>query len=181
MNLFPRLYSSKTFRLQETDITNKYLKNVFLIKALQNQSKSPNKLKRSDTKIFRNHQIGLNLEQLKILNNLKNKTNKNKTIKLKKFFKLKNKKMIIIDDKKNITNEKNLKLNDSYDSTHIKKSYNSYINKSLLEKNKKSLNRSFSLFNLKIKKMNEFYKFNLDEIDQYNLSKIDGVTYKKNN
>ena len=182
MNLFPRLYSSKTFRLQETDITNKYLKNIFLIKTSQNQSKSPNKLKRSDTKIFRNHQIGLNLEQLKILNNFKNKTNKNKTIKLKKFFKLKNKKMIIIDDKKNnITNEKNLKLNDSYDSTHIKKSYNSYINKSLLEKNKKSLNRSFSLFNLKIKKMNEFYKFNLDEIDQYNLSKIDGVTYKKNN
>ena len=74
-----------------------------------------------------------------------------------------------------------MKLNDSYDSTHIKKSYNSYINKSLLEKNKKSLNRSFSLFNLKIKKINEFYKFNLDEIDQYNLAKIDGVTYKKNN
>ena len=189
MNLFPELDTSKTYLLNETDIKNRYLKNVFFINTSINKI-NKNKSLITDTKIFRKkNQIGLNYEQLKIINAFKDSKKdikeKIKKIKVKKILNKKYK-LLLIDDKKENKNKKiEINNNDESGIKFIKKSFNYFINKSKLKKNinndeSKNNNKSFYL-NHPLIKYRKFYKYNADDINEYNFSKFDNVTLKANN
>ena len=81
---------------------------------------------------------------------------------------------------------KYFKKNKNYynDISNIKKSFNSYINKSLLKYTENNLN-SFILkndnsksFSKKLNKYKEFYNFEVDKINIYNYNKFDNITYR---
>ena len=76
---FPEFRTSEKILLQENDINNKNLQNIFNLETSINNISKINKRKslKTDTKIFRNkNKIGLNYEQIKMINSFKfNKNN----------------------------------------------------------------------------------------------------------
>ena len=186
MNLFPELDTSKTYLLNETDIKNRYLKNVFFINTSINKI-NKNKSLVTDTKIFRKkNQIGLNYEQLKIINAFKDSRKdikeKIKKLKVKKILNKKYK-LLLIDEKKENKKKIEINNNDKYGIRLIKKSFNYFINKSRLKKNNlneddsKNNNKSF-IINHPLIKYREYYKYNADDINEYSFSKFDNITLK---
>ena len=139
-------------------------------------------------KIFKSKNIGLNLEELKFINEIKNYkkiklfNNKELNKKIKS-----DKKSNIIKKIKYVRNKDNKIINnDNYDlkeNLWNKKSHNYYIIKSFL---KPKVNKKFEYLNKKdsnsfsnkINKFNKFYDFDCDKIDIYNFNKFDNITYK---
>lgn len=187
MNSFPKLYTPRTYILHETDIKNKYLKNIFLINTTSNKTAQRKPIK-TYTKIYRKKQIGLNHEQIKLINALKNEKlnikEKIKKLKIKKAIKKKYK-LILTDNKKENKDTKYEFKGNKTGIRLIKKSFNYFINKKELKKNNetesKISNKSFYLSHPLLKKNNEFYKFNIDDVDEYSFSKFDKITFKANN
>ena len=186
LNVFPQLYTTRTYHLKENDIKDKYLKNVFLITSPKRNLEKKNSGK-SYTKIFRNHEIGLNNEQIKAINDFRN-YNKNNNIKGKiKKLKIQN----ILNKKYNLSliNIKNNFKFKNYgldeDITGIsttEKSFNYKINKSLLEKNNKEIIRnnykSFFLDYHKFKKIHEFYQYDIRKIKENSFIKSGSRSFR---
>ena len=186
LNVFPQLYTTRTYHLKENDIKDKYLKNVFLITSPKRNLEKKNSGK-SYTKIFRNHEIGLNNEQIKAINDFRN-YNKNNNIKGKiKKLKIQN----ILNKKYNLSliNIKNNFKFKNYgldeDITGIsttEKSFNYKINKSLLEKNNKEIirNNYKSLFHYyyKFKKIHEFYQYDIRKIKENSFIKSGSRSFR---
>jgi len=186
LNVFPQLYTTRTYHLKENDIKDKYLKNVFLITSPKRNLEKKNSGK-SYTKIFRNHEIGLNNEQIKAINDFRN-YNKNNNIKGKiKKLKIQN----ILNKKYNLSliNIKNNFKFKNYgldeDITGIsttEKSFNYKINKSLLEKNNKEIIRnnykSLFLDYHKFKKIHEFYQYDIRKIKENSFIKSGSRSFR---
>ena len=186
LNVFPQLYKTRTYHLKENDIKDKYLKNVFLITSPKRNLEKKNSGK-SYTKIFRNHEIGLNNEQIKAINDFRN-YNKNNNIKGKiKKLKIQN----ILNKKYNLSliNIKNNFKFKNYgldeDITGIsttEKSFNYKINKSLLEKNNKEIIRnnykSLFLDYHKFKKIHEFYQYDIRKIKENSFIKSGSRSFR---
>ena len=186
LNVFPQLYTTRTYHLKENDIKDKYLKNVFLITSPKRNLEKKNSGK-SYTKIFRNHEIGLNNEQIKAINDFRN-YNKNNNIKGKiKKLKIQN----ILNKKYNLSliNIKNNFKFKNYgldeDITGIsttEKSFNYKINKSLLDKNNKEIIRnnykSLFLDYHKFKKIHEFYQYDIRKIKENSFIKSGSRSFR---
>lgn len=192
-NLFPQFYTPRTYLLNETDITNRYLKNVFLLNTSTSNTSINNKINnlksiKTDTKIFKNKNIGLNHEQLKAINDFKkNKFIKEKIKKLK-IKKVLNKKynLLLVDNKnENEPCDKKIKFEGSKTGgiRLIKKSFNYYIDnpKNKDNNNKNINNNSFLLSYQKFKKNNIFYNFNINDLNEYSFQRFDKITLKTNN
>ena len=186
MNSFPKLNKSKIYLIKETDIKDRYLKNVFFIKTTNNEINQKKSLK-TDIKIFRNKQIGLNYEQLKIINAFKDdKASIKEKIKKLKIKKILNKKykLLLTDNRKNNENKKlNFNTNNNNQIRLFQKSFNYFINKPKYIKNDKCMlkkNKSFYLSHPLYIKNYEFYKYNVDDLNEYNFSKFDNITFKSN-
>ena len=190
---FPEFRTSEKILLQENDINNKNLQNIFNLETSINNISKINKRKslKTDTKIFRNNdKIGLNYEQIKMINsfkfnknNFKEKKNKPK-IKLKNISNEKNKLIKIENIKEDTSNKKDA---NNTEINLIKRSFNYFINKSKIKKlnnddNSKTNNyKSFYLNCPRIIKNQEFYKLNFDELNVYSFPKFDNVTFKSIN
>ena len=190
---FPEFRTSEKILLQENDINNKNLQNIFNLETSINNISKINKRKslKTDTKIFRNNdKIGLNYEQIKMINSFKsNKNNfkekiKKPIIKLKNGSNEKNKLIKIENTKEDTSNKKDA---NNTEINLIKKSFNYFINKSKIKKlnnddNSKTNNyKSFYLNCPRIIKNQEFYKLNFDELNVYSFPKFDNVTFKSIN
>ena len=189
MYSFPKLYTSKIYLLKESDIKNKFLKNVFLINTSYNTDTTNKKNSiRTKTKILRNNEIGLNYEQIKVLEDLrKNKSNMKQKIKKIKIKKELNKKykLILTDYTKDSNNKTLLFEEDKTSLNNLNdKSFNYLINKSKLEKNNKEIiknaNKTLLLGFQKILKNNEYYNYKIDDINEHSFYKIDNITFKNN-
>ena len=190
---FPEFRTSEKILLQENDISNKNLQNIFNLETSINNISKINKRKSLKTyiKIFRNkNKIGLNYEQIKMINsfisnknNFKEKKNKPK-IKLKNISNEKNKLIKIENIKEDTSNKKDA---NNTEINLIKRSFNYFINKSKIKKlnnddNSKTNNyKSFYLNCPRIIKNQEFYKLNFDELNVYSFPKFDNVTFKSIN
>ena len=185
MSVFPKLYTPKTYYLKETDIKDKNLKNIFFIKTSPKNSIGQKKLVKSNTKIFRNHVIGLSNEQIKAINEFR-KNNKNLKTKIKKLNPKKilyKKNNLSLNDIKNDFNSKMLSCKENITGISTsEKSFNYLINKSLLEKSNKEIirnnYRSLFLDFYKFKKNREFYKYDADKIYDYSFSKFDNRIFR---
>ena len=192
-NLFPQFYTPRTYLLNETDITNRYLKNVFLLNTSTSNTSINNKINnlksiKTDTKIFKNKNIGLNHEQLKAINDFKkNKFIKEKIKKLKIKKVLNKKYNLLLVDNKNENELWNKKIKFEGCKTGgirlIKKSFNYYIDnpKNKDNNNKNINNNSFLLSYKKFKKNNIFYNFNINDLNEYSFQRFDKITLKTNN
>ena len=185
MSVFPKLYTPKTYYLKETDIKDKNLKNIFFIKTSPQNRIGKKNLVKSNTKIFRNHVIGLNNEQIKAINEFRNHNNNIKT----KIKKLNTKKILhkknnlSLNDIKNDFNSKILRCKENITGTSTsEKSFNYLINKSILEKSNKEIirnnYRSLFLDFYKFKKKREFYKYDADKLYDYSFSKFDNRIFR---
>ena len=182
ISLFPELETSKIYMLQETDINNKNFQKIFNLETSINNVSKRKPLK-TDIKIFKHHQIGLNYEQLKMINSFRcNKNNlkeKIKKLKLNNESGEKNK-LIKTEDKKEDIDKK--KASNNSESTLIKKSFNYFIDKSKLKKENneenKYNNKSFYPSYPPNLKKHEFYKFNIDDLTEYSFPKFDNITLK---
>ena len=186
---FPKLYTPKTYLLKESDIKNRYLKNVFLINTSYNTDTTNKKnIIRSKTKILRNNEIGLNYEQIKVIEDLrKNKSNMKQKIKKIKIKKELNKKYkLILTDCRKDSNKKILLFEEDKTSSNNlnDKSFNYLINKSKLENNNKEIikksNKTLLLGFQKILKNNEYYNYKIDDLNDHSFYKIDNITFKNN-
>ena len=191
-NFYTKLLLPKVYKLDYMKIENKLFKNMILpFLDLSKKEKNIKKKIRTDSRDFKNRFKGLNSEQIKAINDYKKYKKLNSVKKVLKYSKtnLKRKKRLLTSNEKyNNTNyNTNDKLNKmkyiyEYDNLNFK-SFNTYINKSLMKFNqshsniKKILKKDKSLLN-QIKKNNEYYFFNCNEINNYSFKIFDNVTYK---
>ena len=187
LNLNTKLFIPKLYILDNIKFANTKIGKYISPPSKPIEPKKKINLK-NEIKIFKNKNIGLNPEELKFINEIKN----HKKLKLLNY---KSKSKVIKIEKKHNTikkvkspeNEKNkIMINNYYDLKDNflqKKSYNYYIIKSILKSkdnnkyeymNKKNSNS----FSHKLNIFNEFYDFDCDKISIYNFNKFDNVTYK---
>lgn len=186
LSVFPQLYPVRTYYLKENDIKDKNLKNIFLISSPKSTLDKKNSGK-SFTKIFRNHEIGLNNEQIKAINDFrnynKNDNTKGKVKKLKIQNILNKKYNLSLTNIKNNFKIKNYGLDENITGiSATEKSFNYKINKSLLEKNNKEIIRnnykSLFLDFQKFKKIHEFYQYDIRKIKENSFTKSGNRTFK---
>jgi len=178
INFNSDLIKSKIYYLDNKIVNDSSIKR-YIYPSLKNL-KQHKKLKKinSELKIYKNKEIGLNNEELKIINDIKKRKKLNEINSCKKSIE-KNK-------IKNLTDRKYKPFHNFYyifqDNFLNKKTFNYYINKSLL--NNKEHNKNINTleynksFSHRIKSLNEFYRYDCDKINIYNYNKFDNITYK---
>jgi len=182
----------KVHNLNNMKIKDKDLKMLMLPSSLIPYKKKNNKqIFRIKPKIYKNNFVGLNLEQLKVIRDCQKHKKLNSMKKATKFIKINIKDKILSKDQKEkisqsfVNDKKEIKCYYNYnDESMIKKSFNYFINKSLLnyKDNKIKIDKNVDNYEEKSfnynSKNNEFFKFNIDKINIYSFNKFDNVTYK---
>ena len=182
----------KEHYLDNMIINDKLLKMLMLPSSLIPYKKKNNKkIFKIKPKNYKNNFVGINSEQLKVIRDYQKDKKLNSMKKITEFSKTNIKdKILSINPKDKMSQSfenNNLGMKSYYnysDESMIKKSFNYFVNKSLLKykDNKSKSNKNFDdcegksfIYNLK---SNEFFKFNIDKINNYSFNKFDNVTYK---
>ena len=182
----------KVHNLDNMIIKDKYLKILMLpFSLIPYKKKNNKKIFKIRTKMLKNKFMGLNSEQLKIIRDCQKDKKLNSMKKITKFSKINIKdKILSINQKEKksqsfVNDKKKMKTYYNINGENmIKKSFNYFINKSLLnyKDNKIKNDNNFDDYENKsfnyILKNNEFFNFNIDKINNYSFNKFDNVTYK---